>query len=583
MWSDRETDIDFLGYSSYVEVLSNVALHPELAPLTLGIFGSWGSGKSSLMRMLRKSIDDKNAEKTVTIWFNAWRYEGKEEAQSALIHAIIHAIESRQGLVEEAKNLIKQVVSGASVIKVSKFIAKTAITMTPDFKGFADLFSDESKKLADTMESFDSKFGELLKAAKIDRIIVFIDDLDRCSSSKVIETFETIKLFLNTPACTFVIGADAKRIEAAVGDIYSIPMADDRSRRDYLEKIIQVPFNIPQQSSEDIGAYVAMLLICRAPTPEIIASVVAERAKLVESANLLSDCQTWLEANRALLGEEHDPVKADIAATVPYIPILARGLKGNPRQIKRFLNILAVRRQLATTNKLEVKSELLIKLAVLEYVWETLFRAISDTVDPKSGASELLASMLNEEQRDDLQKQSPLLAGALQDTDAMQFVLAEPPLAADLDLRPYMFLAQTSLSRQPTTELLPTSAETKQLVSAIESEDRIVSKSAAQRAAGGEKGLAESVVASLCQRFGGIQSETARTHVVMGLGILASGHPDLYGRLVEFLSTTTSVPSAAGLFVPDILAKAKENGVAVPAELEGKFTNAIAKAMKGKK
>lgn len=583
MWSDRETDIDFLGYSSYVEVLSNVALHPELAPLTLGIFGSWGSGKSSLMRMLRKSIDDKNAEKTVTIWFNAWRYEGKEEAQSALIHAIIHAIESRQGLVEEAKNLIKQVVNGASVIKVSKFITKTAITMTPDLKGFADLFSDESKKLADTMESFDSKFGELLKAAKIDRIIVFIDDLDRCSSSKVIETFETIKLFLNTPACTFVIGADAKRIEAAVGDVYSIPMADDRSRRDYLEKIIQIPFNIPQQSSEDIGAYVAMLLICRTPTTEVITSIVAERGKLVESANLLSDCQTWLETNKALLGDGHDPVKADIAATVPYIPILARGLKGNPRQIKRFLNILAVRRELAATNRLEVKPELLIKLSVLEYVWETLFRAISDTVDPRTGASELLASMLNEEQRDDLQKQSPMLAGALQDTDAMQFLLTEPALAADLDLRPYMFLAQTSLSRQPTSELMPTSAETKQLVSAIESEDRIVSKSAAQRAAGGEKGIAESVVASLCQRFGGIQSETAKTHVVMGLGILASGHPDLYMRIVDFLSTTTTVPSAASLFVPDILAKAKENGVAVSAELEGRFTNAIAKALKGKK
>lgn len=583
MWSDRETDVDFLGYSCYVEVLSSVALHPELAPLTLGIFGSWGSGKSSLMRMLRRSIDDAKDDKTLTLWFNAWRYEGKEEAQSALINAIINEIEAKRPLGETAKELIKKVVNGASVMKVSKFIAKTAVTMTPDFGGFLDLFADESKKLAETMETFDSRFEELLKAVSTERIIVFIDDLDRCGSAKVIETFETIKLFLNTPACTFVIGADAKRIEAAVGDIYSIPLADDRSRRDYLEKIIQIPFNIPQQSLEDIGAYVAMLLICRAPTAEVIASVISERTKLVGSVNLLSDCETWLETNKALLGDGHDPIKADIAATVPYIPILARGLKGNPRQIKRFLNILAVRRQLATTNKLEVKPELLVKLAVLEYVWETLFRAISDTVDPRSGASELLASMLNEEQREDLRKQSPLLAGALQDTDAMQFVLAEPPLVADLDLRQYMFLAQTSLSRQPTTDLLPASAETKQLVSAIESEDRIVSKSAAQRAAGGEKGIAESVVASLCQRFSGVQSETAKTHVVMGLGILASGHPDLYSRVVGLLSTASTVPSAASLFVPDILAKAKENGVAVSSELEAKFTNAIGKVMKGRK
>lgn len=582
MWSDRETDVDFLGYTSYVEVLSRVAQHPELAPLTLGIFGSWGSGKSSLMRMLQKSINEAKSDQTLTLWFNAWRYEGKEEAQSALIHAIIRAIEAKQGLVEEAKALIKQVVNGASVMKVSKFIAKSALTLTPDIGGFLNLFSDESKKLADTMESFDDKFSELLKTAKIGRIIVFIDDLDRCSSEKVIETFETIKLFLNTPACTFVIGADAKRIEAAVGDVYSIPLTDERSRRDYLEKIIQIPFSIPQQSSEDIGAYVAMLLICRAPTDEVVTSVIAERSKLVGSSNLLSDCETWIEANKALLGDGHDPIKADILATVPYLPILARGLKGNPRQIKRFLNILAVRRELASTNKLEIKPELLVKLAVLEYVWETLFTTITDTVDPRSGASELLTSMLNEEQREDLQKQSPLLAGALQDTDAMQFLLAEPALSADLDLRAYLFLAQTSLSRQPTTELLPASAETKQLVSAIESEDRIVSKSAAQRAAGAEKGIAESVVASLCQRFGGIQSETAKTHVVMGLGILANSHPELYERVVDLLTNASAVPSAASLFIPDLLANAKNNGVTVSPDLESRYTNAIGKALKRK-
>ena len=57
MWSDREAEQDCLGYSSYVNVLANVCTHRDLAPLTLGIFGSWGSGKTSLMRMLKCRID----------------------------------------------------------------------------------------------------------------------------------------------------------------------------------------------------------------------------------------------------------------------------------------------------------------------------------------------------------------------------------------------------------------------------------------------------------------------------------------------------------------------------------------------
>jgi predicted KAP-like P-loop ATPase len=162
MWSDRETDIDFLGYSSYVEVLAQVAVHPQLAPLALGIFGSWGSGKSSLMRMLKKAIDDSADDTTMTLWFNAWRYEGKEEAQSALIHAIVREIEAKRSPSEEAKAFIKKVVNGASILKVSKFIYKTVTTLTPDIEGFLALFENESKKLAETMEAFDEQFSELL-------------------------------------------------------------------------------------------------------------------------------------------------------------------------------------------------------------------------------------------------------------------------------------------------------------------------------------------------------------------------------------------------------------------------------------
>jgi len=81
MWSDRETSQDCLGYKSYVEVLANVCTLEDLAPLTLGIFGPWGSGKTSLMQMLMRQIESTAGEKKrKTLWFNAWMYEGREEA-----------------------------------------------------------------------------------------------------------------------------------------------------------------------------------------------------------------------------------------------------------------------------------------------------------------------------------------------------------------------------------------------------------------------------------------------------------------------------------------------------------------------
>lgn len=209
MWSDKETLHDFLGFSAYVEVLADICTQASLAPLTLGIFGLWGSGKTSLMSMLQQRLATQTGAVAVkTIWFNAWRYEGRDEAQSALIHAIITKLEEDKSLGQEVLDTLKQLKSSASALKLAKVITKTAFTLSPDIDGFFSAFEKQNEKVSDTIERFDQQFADVLRHAKISHLVVFIDDLDRCSSEKVIETFETIKLFLNTPACTFIIGAD---------------------------------------------------------------------------------------------------------------------------------------------------------------------------------------------------------------------------------------------------------------------------------------------------------------------------------------------------------------------------------------
>lgn len=571
VWSDKETDIDLLGFTSYVNVLSEVCLHYELAPLTLGVFGSWGSGKSSLMRMLKAQIDTDSGEKVLTLWFNAWRYEGKEEAQSALIHAIVGELERSRNITDEVKDLIKSVVSGASVLKVSKFIYKTVTTMTPDIAGFIDLFSDESKKLADTMENFDKRFNELLEALGIERIIVFIDDLDRCSSLKVIETFETIKLFLNTPSCTFVIGADAQKIENAVGEIYSIATGDEQARRDYLEKIIQIPFNIPQQQNADIGAYMALLLLSREVSDEVRTDIASQRGTLVSSSNIVGDCISWLDGNKARISLDSAVVQHDLESTLPFVNIIGGGLKGNPRQIKRFLNILSVRRKLAEANSLEVSAAILIKLAVIEYVWEGFFKQLAETVDPATGISNLLEVMVTEEGREEVAKASPILADSLSTGGLLAFLSAQPALEASLDLRNYLFLAQTSLSRQPLTQQDSASVRIKQLIAKIESDDRIVSTAAVRKTLSEESVVSDAVFEGLLDRFSSVTAENSKVHIVIGLTQISAGNKVRCERVLRFLEGST-IPNAAMLVLPNYLKGFSALGITVPEDVNKKYS-----------
>ena len=105
MWKDSEADLDFLNFNYLAEQVVEISKDDNLSPATIGVYGDWGSGKSSLMKMVKKSLDtDKN---TLTVEFNGWLFEGYEDAKTALCGTILDEMHKHEKRFAKAKKKIK--------------------------------------------------------------------------------------------------------------------------------------------------------------------------------------------------------------------------------------------------------------------------------------------------------------------------------------------------------------------------------------------------------------------------------------------------------------------------------------------
>lgn len=592
MWSDRETLDDCLGFSSYVESLAEVCLERDIAPLTVGIFGSWGSGKTSLMHMLRRRIDERSTRdaKIVTVWFNAWRYEGKEEIQSALIHSILDRLKADLTLTEDIKNTFDRLKNGASVLKLAKVITKSAITLTPDLGGFLDSFREESEKVVQTMESFERDFGKVLEQVHVSRIVVFIDDLDRCGSDKVIEAFETIKLFLNTPETTFVIGADSDKIEQAIGAVYRIADADRKKfSRDYLEKIVQLPFSIPEQRARDVAGYVGMLSLYAHVTGTGWSTLIAKRRDLLQQEGDVCTVLTqWIEQNASLIKPDAvQPARENLRRSMSHIDVLVGGLRGNPRQVKRFLNILDLRQRIAKTNQLDVQPDVLTKLAALEYTWRDFFNHVVETVGP-DGRSELIGEVLRYSAGDERPPEtSAILTTALETPGLANFLAASPAIDGTTDLSPYLFLAQTALDPHR-SKLVPQDQAARDLADRMASDDALRSRAASRQAAKLDAATMTAIVRLVSGKIVTMQAASekrARVNALQALEPLCRSAPEHYRTLTETLRSADIADQGFAVAAVRILQLATDVGVAEAADVGKQYAarSPIAAAFGGAK
>ena len=411
MWLDNASNIDMLFYSPYADTIVNFTKNTSLTPLTIGLYGSWGAGKSSLLQLIDQRIQS-SGEGIVCVSLNAWQFEGYEDAKIAIMESLLNALKENKTFAETAGEKIKGLLSRIDYLKLGKKLLKDgapyligALTGNPlpiavnlsanlvgaknvleNIKEFKDEYikADEGKETqTENIRMFREDFQSMLnEVSSIDNLVVIVDDLDRCSPERIVDTLEAIKLFLSVKKTTFIVAVDQRIIEYAVNVKY--PQVDGfEVSADYIEKIIQLPIKIPELSPKDVENYLLLLVSQLHLTEDsfktLIAEIYASKLMLADKALTTSDIGGIITTKQCTFKPETNKTKfeEDAAVISKISPAVSNSLKGNPRQAKRFLNTFFVRKTLATLYfGDEIDLSIMAKLLALETIELKAFRKL---------------------------------------------------------------------------------------------------------------------------------------------------------------------------------------------------------------
>lgn len=126
MWSDIETSKDLLGYTVHANLLKNIVMQEKNLPVTIGLYGDWGSGKSSTLKILKEMIekDADSKDTSVVIYFDGWSFESFDDAKMALIQGIVENLENSRCFTGDLKETVK---NAAKTVKNKIFSMRTLL------------------------------------------------------------------------------------------------------------------------------------------------------------------------------------------------------------------------------------------------------------------------------------------------------------------------------------------------------------------------------------------------------------------------------------------------------------------------
>ena len=492
MWHDNDTDVDLLGFEYMVDELEILLTEERLLPVTIGVNGDWGSGKTSLMRMARARLESvENEDRFICVSFSPWRFEDYHDVKAALMAAVVDAIAARvekdEKLAERAGEFLNKVrgrlrdwglfraVAAAGTAMAGGGAEEAAITgaAADAVAGMgADPDAPEYQRSFETVAQFHVEFEELVESLgdDIQAVVVFIDDMDRCATNTIIQTFEAIGLFLFAQKTAYVVGAHGAIVEAALEGRYPVRTdGDERIAQHYLEKMLQNGITIPPLAEPEARTYINLLFAELHATDEQFAKL-REAATQNRRQNQLAIAMN-VGIARGVIDDLPDELAEALDIAEQVGPPLARGLRGNPRQLKRFLNRLRLRQRAADKRDLGLDAAKLAKLMVLEELnvgnFEQLFhwQLEADGAPMQLRFAEALANgekpkaatvKVGEKQHVD-ERSAAALAEAeswLVQPGIKEWLLLEPRLAGEV-LGPYFTFSRDRLTKTVSAARLP--------------------------------------------------------------------------------------------------------------------------------
>lgn len=376
--SGRSEDIFAVG--KYINGLSSFILECD-TPMTVAVQGDWGSGKTSFMMLIQEAL----GEKVLPVWFNTWQFSQfnlGDRLPLLLVSRLIDSLGLKGIQTDSIKSSLRTL--GGVLFRVGLSAASTVTGL--DVAGAAEeAMSSGEEDVTEAISTLKDRFQECVKKAleeankkeqKADRVVFFVDDLDRLEPARAVELLEVLKLFLDCDKCVFLLAIDYSVVSQGIRQKYGESLGVDKGRS-FFDKIIQLPFKMPVAHYK-IGNFI-----------------------------------------QAAMEQMH--LSVDNAA--PYVSLIQTSIGYNPRGMKRLLNAFLLLQRIHSDEHLDQEHEkrLLFAVLCLQLSYEEVYNFVvrsSGQLTPEffnqlTQPAQILAELSGEDSDDETEEETDPLFHAL--------------------------------------------------------------------------------------------------------------------------------------------------------------------------